>query len=125
MSFVEDLQALSLKTEKLCNTLQTEEATKNALILPLIHMLGYDIFDPTEVTPEFVADVGIKKGEKIDWCQVCDSAMFSKYRFSTLSLAHASLLSMASVMRVTSASHVEGVEAPDYAECLNEHSTPR
>lgn len=67
MDFVEQLQSLANKTEKLCHLLQTEEATKNALIMPFINLLGYDIFDPTEVIPEFVADVGIKKGEKVDY----------------------------------------------------------
>ena len=38
---------------------------KNAM--PFIQGLGYDVFDPTEVVPEFVADIGIKKGEKIDY----------------------------------------------------------
>ena len=45
----------------------TEEATKTSLILPFIQMLGYDIFDPTEVVPEFTADIGIKRGEKVDY----------------------------------------------------------
>jgi hypothetical protein len=43
--------------------LQTEETTKTALVMPFIQILGYDIFDPTEVVPEFIADLGIKKGE--------------------------------------------------------------
>lgn len=46
---------------------QTEEATKNAFVLPFINALGYDIFNPREVVPEFTADVGIKKGEKVDY----------------------------------------------------------
>ena len=45
----------------------TEEATKTSLILPFIQMLGYDIFDPAEVVPEFTADIGIKRGEKVDY----------------------------------------------------------
>ena len=45
----------------------TEEATKTSLILPFIQMLGYDIFDPTQVVPEFTADIGIKRGEKVDY----------------------------------------------------------
>jgi hypothetical protein len=45
----------------------TEEATKNAFVLPMLQILGYDIFNPTEVRPEFVADLGIKKGEKVDY----------------------------------------------------------
>lgn len=47
--------------------LETEEATKNALVMPFIAALGYDVFNPLEVVPEFTADVGTKKGEKVDY----------------------------------------------------------
>ena len=47
--------------------LQTEEATKHTLVMPFIQALGYDVFNPSEVTPELNADVGIKKGEKVDY----------------------------------------------------------
>jgi hypothetical protein len=47
--------------------IQTEEATKNAFIMPFMQILGYDVFNPLEVVPEFVCDIGIKKGEKIDY----------------------------------------------------------
>lgn len=47
--------------------LETEEATKNALVMPFIACLGYDVFDPTEVVPEFTCDHGTKKGEKVDY----------------------------------------------------------
>ena len=46
---------------------RTEEATKNALVMPFINALGYNVFDPREVIPEFVADIGTKKGEKVDY----------------------------------------------------------
>ncbi len=49
-----------------------EEATKNALIMPFIAALGYDVFNPQEVVPEFVADVGTKKGEKVDYATMRD-----------------------------------------------------
>ncbi|PTE15777.1 restriction endonuclease [Fuscovulum blasticum DSM 2131] len=45
----------------------TEEATKTAVVLPFIQALGFDVFNIEEVIPEFIADVGIKKGEKIDF----------------------------------------------------------
>ncbi len=51
----------------MADLLQTEEATKTALVMPFINALGYDVFNPTEVIPEFIADVGIKKGEKVDY----------------------------------------------------------
>ncbi len=46
---------------------ETEQATKQGLILPLLQALGYNIFNVNEVTPEAVADVGVKKGEKVDF----------------------------------------------------------
>ena len=52
------------------NTLQTEEAAKTSLVLPFIQALGYDIFDPTEVVPEFTADHGLKQGEKVDYAVI-------------------------------------------------------
>jgi len=67
MDFIEKLQALSAKIQKQKDMIQTEEATKNAFVLPFISALGYEIFDPMEVVPEFTADVGIKKGEKVDY----------------------------------------------------------
>lgn len=52
----------------------TEEATKHSFVLPLVsRVLGYDIFDPTEFMSELVADVGQKKGEKIDYALAVDS----------------------------------------------------
>jgi hypothetical protein len=96
MNFVEKLQELAIKTEKLCPVLETEEATKNALVLPLIHMLGYDIFDPTEVVPEFTADMGIKKGEKVDYAVKKGGKIIMlfecKHCGGDLSLKHASQL---------------------------------
>lgn len=68
MDFNERLNALSSKIKEQINSIVTEEATKNAFVMPFIHnVLGYDVFDPREVTPEFVCDVGTKKGEKIDY----------------------------------------------------------
>lgn len=96
MDFVEQLQSLAIKTQKLCAILETEEATKNALIMPFMNLLGYDIFDPTEVVPEFVADVGIKKGEKVDYAIKLDGRIIMlfecKHCGGDLSTSHASQL---------------------------------
>lgn len=68
MEFHERLNALAAKVSQQRSSIQTEEATKNAFVMPFIHsVLGYDVFDPSEVTPEYVCDVGTKKGEKIDY----------------------------------------------------------
>ena len=58
------IDALSSKYESLKNRINTEEATKTAFVLPFINALGYDIFNPIEVVPEFTADVGLKKVRK-------------------------------------------------------------
>lgn len=66
-----DFVKLDSLVEKIRNTpkenIQTEEATKMAFIAPFLNLLGYDVFDPSIVVPEFVADVGSKKGEKVDY----------------------------------------------------------
>ena len=63
MEFAELLAALALKVRNQREAIQTEEATKNAFIMPFIStILGYDVFNPLEVVPEFTADVGVKKG---------------------------------------------------------------
>ncbi|MDR6569262.1 hypothetical protein SAMN05660461_6162 [Chitinophaga ginsengisegetis] len=67
MDFKDEIKLFGDKVEKLKNQIQTEEATKNAFIMPFIKVLGYDVFDPFEVMPEFIADIGIKKGEKVDY----------------------------------------------------------
>jgi predicted type IV restriction endonuclease len=68
MDIAERTQALALKIRKQKASIETEEATKNAFVMPFISaVLGYDVFNPAEVIPEFTADVGLKKGEKIDY----------------------------------------------------------
>ena len=68
MDFANSLNGLAAKVAQQASVIQTEEATKNAFVMPFIHsVLGYDVFDPSEVIPEYVCDVGTKKGEKIDY----------------------------------------------------------
>lgn len=61
------LEQLQQKVGSLKEQINTEEATKNAFVMPFIQMLGYDIFNPTEVIPEHICDIGTKKGEKVDY----------------------------------------------------------
>lgn len=67
MDFIDQLRVLSSRIASTRHLIQTEEATKNAMVMPLIQILGYNPFDPLEVTPELIADVGTKKGEKVDY----------------------------------------------------------
>ena len=73
MDFIDKIQELAVKIPKQLDHITTEEATKSALVMPFINTLGYNVFDPTEVIPEFIADVGIKKGEKVDYAILQDS----------------------------------------------------
>jgi hypothetical protein len=66
MSFADDLARIRSRAGK-ASDLATEEAAKNALVMPLLRALGFDVFDPEVVIPEFTADVGTKKGEKVDY----------------------------------------------------------
>lgn len=67
MDFKDHVKQLSERVAKMKDKILTEEATKNALIMPFLQCLGYDVFNPQEVVPEYIADIGIKKGEKVDY----------------------------------------------------------
>lgn len=67
MDFKDSIRQIAERIEKLKNNIQTEEATKNAFIMPFITALGYDVFNPLEVLPEMVCDIATKKGEKVDY----------------------------------------------------------
>lgn len=67
MDFKDQIKILGERVTKLKDQIQTEEATKHSFVMPFIQTLGYDIFNPAEVVPEFISDIGLKKGEKIDY----------------------------------------------------------
>lgn len=72
MDLIDLLRDIGDKVPNLRPQVGTEESTKTAFVMPFISALGYDVFNPMEVIPEFVADIGIKKGEKVDYCIVKD-----------------------------------------------------
>ncbi len=72
MEFADQMRDLAEKAFERKDVLNTEEATKNALVMRFINIMGYDVFNPKEVIPEFTADVGIKKGEKVDYAILVD-----------------------------------------------------
>jgi predicted type IV restriction endonuclease len=67
MDFIDAVREIAQNVEKLKDSVQTEEAAKNAFVLPLIQALGYSIFNPNEVCPEFTAATPGMRGEKIDY----------------------------------------------------------
>ncbi|HWJ69307.1 MAG TPA: type I restriction endonuclease [Sphingobium sp.] len=96
MELAARLTALHERTQQHREILLTEEAAKNALIMPFLQTLGYDVFNPAEVVPEFTADIGTKKGEKVDYA-ICRDGKVSilvecKPSSAELSLNHAGQL---------------------------------
>jgi len=96
MDLVARLTELAAKTQQHREVLLTEQAAKTALVMPFINLLGYDVFNPAEVIPEYTADVGTKKGEKVDYA-ICVDGKLSiliecKPSTSDLTIGHASQL---------------------------------
>lgn len=75
MSIDEKLRGLSDRVQNHSSAMVTEEAVKTAVVLPFLSALGYDVFDPSEVIPEFTADAVGKKGEKVDYAIQIDGAI--------------------------------------------------
>ena len=96
MNIADGLSRIAARIPEQCEILETEEATKNALVMPFINALGFNVFDPTEVIPEYTADVGVKKGEKVDYVVVVDGhpmvLIECKACGTALDLKHASQL---------------------------------
>ena len=76
MDFIDRVRAFSARAtavKQRQESVATEQATKNALVMPFLNnVLEYNVFDPTEVVPEFTADVGTKRGEKVDYAVMKD-----------------------------------------------------
>jgi len=96
MDFIDEVRTLAARVIAAKDMVQTEEATKNAMVMPFIHLLGYNVFDPLEVTPELIADVGTKKGEKVDYAILKDGKPIMLFECKKcggdLSINHASQL---------------------------------
>lgn len=96
MDFSDRIRELAVRIPRQVEYIQTEEATKNAFIMPFIAALGYDVFNPLEVTPELNADIGLKKGEKVDYAILKDGKpiiLFEcKHHAADLAKEHASQL---------------------------------
>ncbi len=72
MDLIDQLKVLAERINTIKDSLETEEATKTSMVLPFLQLLGYDVFNPMEVTPELTADIGLKKGEKVDYAVLKD-----------------------------------------------------
>ena len=96
MDFVDKVRELAQQARKWLPHIQTEEATKTSLVLPFIRILGYDTENPLEVVPEYTADLGTKKGEKVDYAILRDGKVVMlfecKWSGADLDKNHASQL---------------------------------
>ena len=67
MDFIEKVEDVADRAQDQLDRIDTEEATKQALVIPFIKALGYDVYDLNEVVPEFTADFADQKDEKVDY----------------------------------------------------------
>lgn len=72
MGFTEDIRNYIDQAKGNLKNAVNEEATKTSLIMPFFHTLGYNVFNSGEFMPEYTADVGVKKGEKVDYAIIRD-----------------------------------------------------
>jgi len=73
MDFAEEIKELAAQIKIKRDHVSTEEATKTSMVMPFLQVLGYDVFEPTEVIPEYTTDYhGLKKDEKIDYVLAID-----------------------------------------------------
>ena len=87
MDFIGNIKKLAEKALSQKDLLYTEEATKIALIMPFIQELGYNVFDPQEVRPEYTAGIGTKKGEKVDYAIFRDDSPAILFECKALGVA--------------------------------------
>ncbi|MEF2071835.1 type I restriction endonuclease [Consotaella aegiceratis] len=75
MGIDDQLRTISERVRSHSSSMITEEAVKTAVVLPFLSALGYDVFNPAEVIPEFTADAVGKKGERVDYAIQIDGAI--------------------------------------------------
>lgn len=120
MDFKDQLKQIADKINKFKDSTHTEEATKNAFIMPFISALGYDVFNPQEVMPEFTADIGIKVGEKVDYAILKDELPIilieCKHWKDTLNIHDTQLLRYFNVTKAKFAILTNGINYRFYTE---------
>jgi len=67
MELKDEIGQFAVRIKKMLPQVQSEDLTRNALVMPFIQILGYDVFNPSEVQSEAVLDFGVKKSKKVDY----------------------------------------------------------
>lgn len=124
VGFREEILKLAADVPNQIERLQTEEATKHAFVLPLLKALGYNVFDSNEVIPEFVADVGVKRREKVDYAIKKDDQviMIVECKACTVQLGKKQISQLARYFTWTDATVgvlTNGVTYQFYADLIN------
>ena len=89
--FKERIASHAEHVKKVAHICTTEETTKQALILPLLDILGFSAFDPNKVRAEYQADFpGAKSGERVDYALFCNGVpvMFIEAKSYTENLSN-------------------------------------
>lgn len=89
--FKERIASHAEHVKKVAHVCTTEETTKQALILPLLDILGFSAFDPNKVRAEYQADFpGAKSGERVDYALFCNGVpvMFIEAKSYTENLSN-------------------------------------
>jgi hypothetical protein len=122
MDFKDQLKQVGDRIAKLKESIQTEEATKNAFIMPFLQALGYDVFNPLEVVPEFTCDIGTKQGEKIDYAIFKDGEptilVECKHWRQNLNLHEGQLLRYFNVSKASFGILTNGIEYLFYSDLI-------
>lgn len=71
-SLSDELRYLAGKIVTTKSTIVSEQHTKDAFIVPLVRLLGYDTFNPLEVVPEYTCEFATNKSEKVDYVIIKD-----------------------------------------------------
>ena len=70
MDFADKVKELAAQFDKIKDHVGSEDATKAAMVMPFLQTLGYDIFNPMEVIPEFTSAFGVKSNARVDYAIV-------------------------------------------------------
>ena len=123
--FINKLQNHIEHVKRVGEHCSTEETTKQALILPLLDILGFSPYDPTKVLAEFAADFpGVKSSERVDYALYCNGqpVMFIEAKPFTANLTnHAPQLSryFNSSLGVTIGAITNGKEWRFFTDLIN------
>ena len=72
MTMIEKIKNLSADKKEKHSHIKTREATKNAIVMPLVAALGYNVFDPREFVPQYIVNDLSHKPETVDYAVLKD-----------------------------------------------------